>query len=489
MTTNQPLIAIYSKQLPQWFIDAFVNHTFPEANGLNTIEVCSPNNGDIIARIQGETPAQISANFDNAQHAQRRWQQVSLTERKNALTHWYNILMAHRDGLAQIIRIETGKPWSEALSEVDYGLSYLEWYAHQALRIAGSYKANFVVGKAIQTVQKPVGVCAAITPWNFPFAMIARKVAPAIAAGCAMVVKPAPATPLTALAMQLLAAQVQWPPSLFQVCIADDANAFSDIACAHPQVKKLTFTGSTAVGKLLMAKAANRIVNVSFELGGNAPFIVLPDANLDLAIRGLLTAKFRNAGQACIAANRVLVSNAIIKPFTEKLLDAVRQLRFDGESAQGDIGPLINQAAVNRVAQMVNDAKQQGAHELLRIPHQQMQGSYHDIVVLTNVSPQMAIVNSEIFGPVLTLQTFLGSEDAISMANDTPYGLAAYVFGHHDLPAIAQQIQSGMVGVNEGAISLAAAPFGGINQSGIGREGGEQGIEAFLETQYWCVSE
>jgi succinate-semialdehyde dehydrogenase/glutarate-semialdehyde dehydrogenase len=389
--------------------------------------------------------------------------------------------------LAQLITAECGKPIAEARGEVAYGASFIEWFAEEAKRVYGEIVPTHAEGKRILVLRQPIGVCAAITPWNFPLAMITRKVAPALAAGCPILLKPAEATPLTALAIAGLATEAGLPKGLFQVVPTIDPASIGQLFCASTTIRKLSFTGSTQVGRLLMRQAADNIKKLSLELGGNAPFIVFDDANLDHAIEGALASKYRNAGQTCVCVNRFLVQAGIYDAFTQRFSERVAQLKVGAGVEEGSqIGPLINAAALTKVQGLVDDAVAQGAMVTLGGAPLAGSNAFYQPTVMTQVQPQMRIAQEEIFGPVSTLIRFETEAEAIAIANDTPYGLAAYFYAN-DLGRVwrvMEALEYGMVGVNEGIISTEVAPFGGIKQSGLGREGSRHGIDEYTELKY-----
>jgi succinate-semialdehyde dehydrogenase/glutarate-semialdehyde dehydrogenase len=408
------------------------------------------------------------------------------------LRRWNDLILAAKEDLARIMTAEQGKPLAEARGEVVYGASFIEWFAEEGKRMYGEVIPSHGADKRLLTLRQPVGVVAAITPWNFPNAMITRKVSPALAAGCAVVVKPGEDTPLSALALAELAIRAGMPAGLFNVITCSKAKApeVGGELTANPTVRKLSFTGSTPVGKMLMAQCAGTVKKVSLELGGNAPFIVFDDADLDAAVQGALASKYRNTGQTCVCANRLLVQDGVYDAFAAKLAEAVSKMAvgpgLEGETQQG---PLINAAALEKVDGLVKDALSKGATAALGGKPHALGGTFYEPTILTGVTPDMRVASEEIFGPVAPLFRFKTEEEAIHMANDTPFGLAAYFYARDvgRVWRVAEALEYGIVGINEGIISTEAAPFGGIKESGIGREGSRHGLEDFTEIKYLCL--
>ncbi|WP_298170476.1 NAD-dependent succinate-semialdehyde dehydrogenase [Novosphingobium sp.] len=458
--------------------------TVPEGTGL---AVHNPATGALIATVRDYAPAEIAAIIDAADAARPAWAAETAKARAAVLRRWYGLIMERQEELAALITAECGKPLAEARGEVAYGASFIEWFAEEAKRAYGETVPTFAAGKRVLTIKQPVGTCAAITPWNFPIAMITRKVGPALAAGCSIVVKPAEATPLSALALETLAREAGVPADLFRVTPSNDPAGVGTLFCRHPKVRKLSFTGSTRVGKILMAQAAENVTRLSLELGGNAPFIVFDDADLDAAADGLMASKFRNAGQTCVCANRVLVQDGVYDAFVEKVRAKVAALVVgDGAAPGTTIGPLINAAAVDKVESLVADALASGATALMGGNRSNAGPGFFEPTLLSGVRGDMAIASSEIFGPVVPLIRFADEDDAVRRANDTPFGLAAYFFAR-DLGRVwrvMEALEYGMVGVNDGIISTEVAPFGGIKQSGLGREGSRHGLDEYLELKY-----
>ncbi|MFM9934885.1 MAG: NAD-dependent succinate-semialdehyde dehydrogenase [Novosphingobium sp.] len=458
--------------------------TVPSGTGL---AVLNPATETEIVTVRDYAPAEIAALIDAADAARPAWAAETAKARAAVLRRWHGLIMERQEDLAALVTAECGKPLAEARGEVAYGASFIEWFAEEGKRAYGETVPTFAPGKRVLTIKQPVGTCAAITPWNFPIAMITRKVAPALAAGCAIVVKPAEATPLSALALETLAHEAGVPRDLFRVVPSNDPAAVGSLFCSHPKVRKLSFTGSTRVGKILMAQASQNGTRLSLELGGNAPFIVFDDADLDAAVEGLMASKFRNAGQTCVCANRILVQDGVYDAFVEKMRAKVAGLVVgDGAAAGTTIGPLINRAAVDKVEGLVADALSGGAAVLLGGHRSAAGATFFEPTVLTGVQPGMAIATSEIFGPVVPVIRFAHEDEAVRIANDTPYGLAAYFYAR-DLGRVwrvMEALEYGMVGVNDGILSTEVAPFGGIKQSGLGREGSRHGLDEYLELKY-----
>ena len=417
------------------------------------------------------------------------WKHEPASRRAAILQKWHDLLVAHTEDLASILTAEQGKPLTEARAEVAYGADYVGWFAGEALRIDGEILQAPSPDKRVIVLKQPVGLCAAITPWNFPIAMVTRKVAPALAAGCAIVVKPAPQTPFSCLAIAELALRAGLPSGLFSV-VTGEASVIGPVLSTHPLVRKLSFTGSTEVGKLLIAQASETIKKVTMELGGNAPFVVFEDADLEAAVSGLMVSKFRASGQTCICANRILVHESVRERFADLLIHAVSKLRV-GPGTQESItqGPLIDRAALNKVEHLVSDAVAKGARILLGGRPHPLGGTFYEPTILEGCTPAMELWHEEIFGPVVALYEFSTEEEAVAMANDTRVGLASYVYTSNmkRFWRVGEALEYGMVGVNTGAISNAAAPFGGIKESGYGREGSSHGIDDYLTLKYLCL--
>ena len=452
------------------------------------LEVINPADGNILAEVPNCGAVETHRAIAAANAAWPAWQALTAKQRARVLQAWFRLIVDNADDLAQLITAECGKPLSEARGETIYGASFVEWFAEEGKRTYGESIPSPVRGQRLLVVKQAIGVCAAITPWNFPLAMITRKVAPALAAGCAVVVKPAESTPLTALALAVLAEQAGLPAGVLNVLTGRPAE-IGDVLCASPIVRKLSFTGSTAVGRRLMAQCAPTIKKLSLELGGNAPFIVFDDANLETAVDGAIAAKYRNTGQTCVCANRFLVQSGIYDTFAARFAEKTRALKVGpGDEAGVVQGPLINAAGLAKVEAHVADAIDKGARVLCGGGRHERGGNFFQPTVLADVTPAMRIAREETFGPVAPLFRFTTEAEAIAMANDTEFGLAAYFYSR-DMGRcwrVGEALEYGMVGINTGLISNEVAPFGGIKQSGIGREGSKYGIEEYLETKYLC---
>ena len=449
----------------------------------------NPADHAVIAALPRCREDEVRRAIDAAQSAFASWRRTTAKHRGEILRRWYELAVEHREDLATLITLEQGKPLGEARGEIDYAASFLRWFSEEATRVRGDVIAGAQQTQRIIALREPIGVCAAITPWNFPAAMITRKAGPALAAGCTMVVKPASQTPMTALALAVLAQRAGVPAGVFSVVTGNDTRAIGGELTANPLVRKLTVTGSTEVGRLLLAQAAQTVKKCSMELGGNAPFIVFDDADLDAAADGVVAAKFRNTGQACISANRVLVQSDVYDALLARVVERVAGLRTGNGFEPGiALGPLIDEAAVLKIEEHVADALGKGARLLLGGKRHPLGGNFFEPTVLADLTPDMLIAKEETFGPVAPFFRFHTDEDAIAMANATEYGLAAYLYSR-DAARIwhnAAHIESGMVGINCGLISNEVAPFGGVKQSGLGREGSHLGIDEFLEVKYLC---
>ena len=451
------------------------------------LAVTNPATGAQIAVVRSFMPSEVEPLIAAAASAQRDWAAQTAKMRATILKRWFDLLMTQQDALAALCTAECGKPLAESLGEVAYAASFIEWFAEEGKRAYGETIPTFAAGKRVITIKQPVGVCAAITPWNFPLAMITRKAGPALAAGCAMVVKPAEATPLCALALEALAHAAGVPKDVFRVVPTTDPVALGKLFCESPIIRKLSFTGSTPVGKVLIAQSAGTVKRLSMELGGNAPFIVFDDADLDAAIDGVMIAKFRNAGQTCVCANRILVQESAYDAFVAKLIARTRALKVgNGADPAVAIGPLINHQAITKVATLVESATAQGAKIATGGG---ANGPFFAPTVLTGVTHDMTIANAEIFGPVACVIRFNTEAEAIQIANETPFGLAAYFYARDvgRIWRVMEALEYGMVGINEGAISTEVAPFGGIKESGVGREGSNYGLDEYLELKYALI--
>ena len=470
-----------------------LNGQWINADSGRSVAVHDPANGRLLAEVPDCGAAETQRAIAAADAAWPAWRSKTAKERAALLRRWYELILAAADDLAQLITAEGGKPLSEAKGEVAYGASFVEWFAEEGKRAYGESIPTTAGDKRLLTIRQPVGVCAAITPWNFPLAMITRKVAPALAAGCVAIVKPAEQTPLTALALAELASRAGIPPGVFNVITgsAQSAIAIGGVLTASPVVRKLSFTGSTEVGRLLMAQCAPTIKKLSLELGGNAPFIVFDDADVDAAVEGALIAKYRNTGQTCVCANRLLVQAGVYEEFASKLAARVARLKvghgFDAGVVQG---PLIEASAVAKVEAHIADAVAQGARVLTGGKRHALGGTFFEPTVLADVTTAMRVAREETFGPVAPLFRFTEEAEAIAMANDTEYGLAAYFYSRDMARCfrVGEALEYGMIGINTGLISNEVAPFGGVKQSGIGREGSKHGLDEYLEIKYLCFS-
>ena len=468
---------------------AFIDGAWVDADGGATTAVVNPANGEVIAQVARCGGAETRRAIAAASRAQRAWRRQTARERSQALRRWFDLMMAHQDDLAVIMTAEQGKPLAESRGEIAYGAAFIEWFAEEARRVYGDTIPGPANDKRIVTIKQPVGVVACITPWNFPNAMLTRKVGPALAAGCTVVCKPANATPLSALAIAELAVRAGIPPGVINV-LAGETRAIGAELTANPEVRKLTFTGSTEVGRQLIEQCAATVKRTSMELGGNAPFIVFDDADLDAAVRGALICKYRNAGQTCVCANRILVQSGVYDTFAERLSAAVAAFNIGDGMAPGTvIGPLIDRNAADTVLGMVDNAVDLGARVLTGGKRAANGECFVEPTVLADVRRDMRVFREEIFGPVAPLVKFDTEEEAIELANDTEYGLAAYFYSR-DIGRVwrmAEGLDYGIVGINEGIISNEAAPFGGVKQSGIGREGSKYGMDEYLEIKYLCM--
>ncbi|NOZ43432.1 MAG: NAD-dependent succinate-semialdehyde dehydrogenase [Alphaproteobacteria bacterium] len=451
------------------------------------LRVNNPATGHHIATVKDWQPSAVEQAITAAGTAFTTWSAMTAKERAVILRRWYQLIMDHQDELAQIATLECGKPLLESRGEVAYGAAFVEWFAEEGKRTYGDTIPTHARGKRIITLKQPIGVIAAITPWNFPIAMITRKIAPALAAGCTALVKPAEATPLSALALEVLAREAGLPADVMTVITTTDPAKIGKILTTHPQVRKVSFTGSTAVGKILMQQSATTVKKVSMELGGNAPFIVFDDADIDAAVDGAIASKYRNAGQTCVCTNRFFIQDAIYDQFVQRFSARVAGLTVgNGSEDNIQVGPLINAAAVTKVENLVASAIAAGATLTLGGNRHPAGDNFYAPTILTNVTMDMAIANTEIFGPVTTIFRFSTEDEVVAAANDTIYGLAAYFYSQNlgRVWRVAEALDYGMVGINEGIISTEVAPFGGIKQSGIGREGASCGIDEYLETKY-----
>lgn len=450
------------------------------------IAVTNPADGEIVGHVPSLTAKQIEGAINASEKAFKSWRALPAAKRSALLRKWFDLMIEHADDLAMIMTCEQGKPLKEARGEILYAASFVEWFAEEAKRTYGDTIPSPQVNQRITVIKQPIGVTAAITPWNFPAAMITRKAAPALAAGCTMIVRPASLTPLTALALGELAQKAGIPAGVLQI-VTGKSSSIGKVLTESQIVRKLSFTGSTEVGRALMAECAPTIKRISLELGGNAPFIVFDDADLDAAVKGAIACKYRNAGQTCVCANRILVQSGVYDEFTEKLKQAVQALKVgNGINSTTDIGPLIEESALKKVDEHIADAVEKGGK--LVLGGKRLGGLFYEPTIMTNITSDMRFAHEETFGPVAPLFKFDNESEAIEMANDTIFGLAAYFYTRDFARAVrvSEALEYGMVGHNTGLISNEVAPFGGVKQSGIGREGSKYGIEEYMETKYIC---
>ncbi|MGY0692043.1 NAD-dependent succinate-semialdehyde dehydrogenase [Virgibacillus sp. FSP13] len=457
---------------------------------LDTLNVTNPANGKLLGTVPKGGEVETKQAIDAAHEAYQSWSQLTAYERAGYLKHLYRLLIENKEELAQIMTLEMGKPINESRGEVAYAASFIEWFAEEGKRIYGETIPSHASGKRLRVWKKPVGVVAAITPWNFPAAMLTRKMGPALAAGCTVIMKPSGESPLTAVKLMELCEEAGFPNGVVNL-VTGSSSKIAGAIMKDDRVRKITFTGSTEVGKILIRQSADQVKRLSLELGGHAPLIVLDDANVDLAVKGVMASKFRNAGQTCICANRIYVQAGIYDQFVEKFAKAVEQLKVgDGTDESVAIGPLINQAGLDKVKHHVQDAVAKGATVVTGgEPITQYGGVFYAPTVIKDVDQSMVVMEEETFGPVAPIQKIASDDEAVKLANDTSYGLAAYVFSENVARGtrIIEQLDFGIVGWNDGAPSAAQVPFGGMKESGIGREGGHEGIDAFIESQYVSI--
>lgn len=468
----------------------FIGGEWVDAEGAKTLDVVDPSTGEVIRRIADASPADGIRALDAAVAAQEAWAATAPRERSEILRRAFDLVQARKEDLALLMTLEMGKPLAESRGEVAYGGEFLRWFSEEAVRISGRYGMNPEGTGRIVVSQRPVGPSFFITPWNFPLAMATRKIAPALAAGCTVVIKPAELTPLTTLFFVELLAEAGVPAGVVNVITTASSGAVSAPIIADPRLRKLSFTGSTPVGQKLIAQAAEGVLRVSMELGGNAPFVVFDDADLDKAVDGAMLAKFRNIGQACTAANRFIVHESVAAEFSQRVAERVRAMSIGRGTEEGvQIGPLIDDRAVAKAQELVGDAVERGARVLVGGNAVEGPGTFYEPTVVEGVAPGSAILREEIFGPVLAISTFADEDEAVRLANDTEYGLVSYVFtqdlarGHR----MIDRLETGMMGLNVGVVSNAAAPFGGVKQSGLGREGGLEGIHEYLNVKYTLI--
>ena len=470
--------------------DSYVNGAWTKAKGDKRFAVTNPANGAVIAEVADLGAAEVTAAIDAAVPAQKEWAARTAKDRAMVLRKWYDLIMANADDLAIILTTEMGKPLAEARGEVAYGASFIDWFAEEARRVCGDVMESPIPDKRFLTFKQPIGVFGAITPWNFPIAMITRKVAPGIAAGCACVLKPAEQTPLSALALAELAHRAGLPAGVMNIVTGMDAPAMGSALCDDDRIRKMTFTGSTEVGRILMRQSADTLKKMSLELGGNAPLIVFDDADLDLAIAGAMASKYRNAGQTCVCANRMFVQDGIYDEFARRLTEASAAMKVgDGLEEGVEQGPIIDDQGLAKVERHVADAIAKGATVLTGGKRHALGGTFYEPTVLTGMSSDMQMYGEETFGPVAGLFRFSTDDEAVAMANDTEFGLAAYIFTDSTsrLFRVSEALEYGMVSANTGIFSSEVGPFGGVKSSGLGREGSKYGIDEFLEIKFVCV--
>lgn len=473
-----------------WFKQRYYsNGQWLDAASGKTLEVRNPATGEVIGTVPNISESETNQAIDAAHQAFPAWSQKTGKERAVILRRWYDLMIENQEELALIMTVEQGKPLVESRGEIAYAASFIEWFAEEAKRSYGDVIPAVKANQQLITLRQPIGVAAAVTPWNFPAAMITRKVGPALAAGCTMIVKPSSYTPFSALALAALAEEAGVPAGVLNV-VTGSASVIGKPLTTHPKIRKFSFTGSTETGKKLAADCAGTMKRVSMELGGNAPFIVFDDADAEQAVVGAMASKFRNSGQTCVCANRIFVQAGIYDTFVEKLLKAVQDLKIGNGLAPGiQQGPLINEDAVLKVEALLEDAVAKGARVLHGGKRHSLGGTFFEPTVITDITPDMLISQEEIFGPVAAIERFEFEDEVISRANATPYGLASYFYSRDigRIWRVAQAIESGMIGINEGILSYEVAPFGGVKESGIGREGSYLGMEEYMEVKYLCM--
>lgn len=473
--------------LPFFRTQSWIGGRWVDADSGETFEVRNPATGEILARVADLGRRETAVAIESAEDSWPDWRARTAKERGELLRKWYELVIQNREQLARLMSLESGKVITESLGEVNYGASFVEWFGEEGKRAYGDMIPGYTRNRRIAVIKQPVGVVAAITPWNFPLAMITRKVAPALAAGCPVVIKPPEETPLTALALAALSEEAGFPHGVINVVTTTKASDVGLEFCTNPIVRKLSFTGSTATGRILMKQSSLNLTRLSLELGGNAPFIVFDDADIDSAVEGAIASKFRHNGQTCVCLNRFLVQDFVYDQFVASFTDRVRSLRSgDVLDVSTQVGPLINEKGMKKVEEHVADALSKGGR--LLCGGKRGEGLFYEPTVIADASPDMRIAREEVFGPVAPVFRFGSEEEAIAMANDTEYGLASYFYGRDVARCwrVAEALEYGMVGINEGLISTEVAPFGGIKSSGIGREGSKYGLDAFLEIKYLC---
>lgn len=468
---------------------SYIDGAWVDAADQKSFAVFNPATGEAIATVPSVSAAQVEQAVEAAQAALAPWKLTTAKERSTLLRKWFNLIVEHQEDLAVILSTEQGKPLAESRGEILYGASFIEWFAEEAKRTYGDVIPHDKQGRRLVVIKQPVGVVAAITPWNFPNAMITRKVGPALAAGCTVIIKPASETPLSALALVVLAEQAGIPKGVVNV-VTGSSREIGAVLTTHQAVKKVSFTGSTQVGKLLMEQCSSTMKKVSMELGGNAPFIVFEDADLDKAVEGAVASKFRNSGQTCVCTNRILVQENIHDAFVEKLSKAVQALKVaPAFEAGAEQGPLINQKSVEKIEEHIADAVAKGAKVIVGGKRHRLGKTFFEPTLLTDVTPEMLVAKDETFAPLAPVFKFKTDQEAIAMANDTEFGLASYIYTESLSRAwnVGEALEYGMVGINEGLISTEVAPFGGIKESGSGREGSKYGIDDYLDIKYMCM--
>ncbi len=468
----------------------YINGQWMDAKSGETIDVTNPATGEVLGTVPKMGAAETAEAIEGARVAQKAWAAMTAKERHAILIKWYNLMMENQDALGELLTLEQGKPLGEAKGEIAYGASFIEWFAEEGKRTYGEIIPGHQRDKRIQVIRQPIGVTAAITPWNFPNAMITRKAGAALAAGCSMVVKPATATPYSALALCVLGEQAGIPAGVLSV-LTGSSTAIGGEITSNPTVRKLSFTGSTEVGAKLMEQCAPQIKKTSMELGGNAPFIVFDDADLDAAVEGAIICKFRNNGQTCVCANRIYVQSGVYDAFAKKFAARISEMKVGNGMEDGvAFGPLIEPQAVDKVKEHVADALSKGAEVILGGKEHALGGLFYEPTIMTNVDRSMAVTQEETFGPLAPLYRFESDDEVIEQANDTRFGLASYFYSQNlsRVYKVAEALEYGIVGINTGIISTEVAPFGGIKESGLGREGSSHGIDDYLEMKYMCLS-
>ncbi len=491
MLDTQTNLAAHLKDAGLLETRAYIAGEWCDADDSASFAVTNPARGDVIAEVADVSRVEAERAIAAAYQAQKEWAAWTGKERAAVLRRWYDLMVENADDLGAILTAEQGKPLAEAKGEILYGASFIEWFAEEAKRIYGETIPGHQRDKRITVIHQPIGVAASITPWNFPNAMITRKVGPALAAGCAFVARPASETPLSALALGVLADRAGLPKGVLSILPSSRSSDIGREFCENPMVRKLTFTGSTEVGRILLRQAAEQVMKCSMELGGNAPFIVFDDADLDAAVEGAIISKYRNNGQTCVCANRIYVQDAVYDAFAGKLAAAVEKMTVaDGLTDGAQLGPLINQDAVDKVREHIDDALAKGGQILTGGKSHALGGTFFEPTIITGATREMAFSEEETFGPLAPLYRFDTDDEVIDLANDTIFGLAAYFYGRDlgRVTRVAEALEYGMVGINTGLISTEVAPFGGVKQSGLGREGSRHGMAEFMEMKYLCTS-